>query len=277
MNLKVLLVQNNAILGNKKATFNNIETLLENYKGNEFDIIVMPEVFSIGWYCANFPKQAEIIEKSATIDFLKNIAMDFKSLVIGGSFIQDMQDGTYKNTCPVISKHGKLLAAYDKMHLFSHKGSEENKYVKTGNELKLLDLGFTKIGLSICYDIRFPEIYREYSKRGAELFVNTAAWSNKKLEHWNIMHRARAIENQCFMIVADQTGKITKDEYNLGHSMIIDPWGDIEAMLEEQEACLTCSIDLNKVKKLREDFPLISDRRDKDYSSFKVKEIKVYE
>lgn len=277
MNLKVLLVQNNAILGNKKATFNNIETLLENYKGNEFDIIVMPEVFSIGWYCANFPKQAEIIEKSATIDFLKNIAMDFKSLVIGGSFIQDMQDGTYKNTCPVISKHGKLLTAYDKMHLFSHKGSEENKYVKTGNELKLLDLGFTKIGLSICYDIRFPEIYREYSKRGAELFVNTAAWSNKKLEHWNIMHRARAIENQCFMIVADQTGKITKDEYNLGHSMIIDPWGDIEAMLEEQEACLTCSIDLNKVKKLREDFPLISDRRDKDYSSFMVKEIKVYE
>lgn len=277
MNLNVLIVQNNAIIGNKKATFNNIETLLETHKGNKFDIIVLPEVFSAGWECKNFPSEAEAIENSVTIEFLKNIAMDFKSLVIGGSFIQKMKDGTLKNTCPVISENGKLLTTYDKMHLFSHKGSEENKYITTGDELKILDLGFTKIGLSVCYDIRFPEVYREYSKRGAEVFVNVAAWSNKKLEHWNIMHRARAIENQCFMIVSDQTGKITKDEYNLGHSMVIDPWGDIEAMLEEQEDCLTCSIDLKKVKKLREDFPLIADRRDKYFSSFNVKEIKTYE
>ena len=156
MKLKVLVVQNNAIIGNKKATFDNIETLLGKYEGQNFDLIVLPEVFAIGWYCQNFLKEAETLENSNTINFLKNIALNFKSLVIGGTFIQKMSDGTYRNTCPVISKTGQLITTYDKMHLFSHKGSEENKYISTGSELKILDLGNAKIGLSVCYDIRFP-------------------------------------------------------------------------------------------------------------------------
>lgn len=276
MKLKILVVQNSAVIGNKKATFDNTDKLLERYENEHPDLIVFPEVWSVGWCCSLFPKEAETLEKSETVDFLKQTALNFKSTVIGGSFIRRVSD-TYKNTCPVISKTGQLVTTYDKMHLFSHKGSEENKYISTGDELKILDLGFTKIGLSICYDIRFPELYRKYSKEGVEIFVNAAAWSNKKLEHWNIMHRARAIENQCFMIVADQTGKISNTEYNLGHSMIINPWGDIIANLEAEEDCLFAEINLDEVKKLRQDFPLISDRRDKDFDSFKVKEIKLYE
>lgn len=276
MKLKILVVQNSAVIGNKKATFDNTDKLLERYENEHPDLIVFPEVWSVGWCCSLFPQEAETLEKSETVDFLKQTALNFKSTVIGGSFIRRVSD-TYKNTCPVISKTGQLVTTYDKMHLFSHKGSEENKYISTGDELKILDLGFTKIGLSICYDIRFPELYRKYSKEGVEIFVNAAAWSNKKLEHWNIMHRARAIENQCFMIVADQTGKISNTEYNLGHSMIITPWGDIIANLEAEEDCLFAEINLDEVKKLRQDFPLISDRRDKDFDSFKVKEIKLYE
>ncbi len=276
MKLKFLVVQNNAIIGNKDATFANVYNMLERYNGEQIDFIVLPEVWSVGWYCQNFKSEAETIENSSTIDFLKNIAQTFKTTVIGGTFIQKL-DNVYKNTCPVISPKGKLLTTYDKMHLFSHKGSEENKYISTGNELKILDTGHTKIGLSICYDIRFPEVYREYSKAGVEIFVNMAAWSNKKLEHWNIMHRARAIENQCFMVVADQTGKIKNNEHNLGHSMIINPWGDIIAMLNEEEDCFLCEIDLNEVKELRNSFPLIANRRDLSFESFKYKEIKIYE
>lgn len=277
MKLKVLVVQNNAIIGNKKATFDNIETLLGKYEGQNFDLIVLPEVFAIGWYCQNFLKEAETLENSNTINFLKNIALNFKSLVIGGTFIQKMSDGTYRNTCPVISKTGQLLTTYDKMHLFSHKGSEENKYISTGSELKILDLGNAKIGLSVCYDIRFPELYRTYSKHGVDILVNVAAWSYTKPEHWDIMHKARAIENQCFMIVADQTGKITSDEYNLGHSMIINPWGEALEELQKEEDCIICEIDTRQAADLREKFPLISDRRDLDFDSFKYKEIKVYE
>lgn len=277
MDMKLLVIQNSVVLGNKNATLNNIEKLLENYKGHKFDLIVLPEVFSIGWVCNNFYKESESIESSQTLNFLKDIAQEYKSTVIGGSFIQKFSDGSLKNTCPVLSKTGKLVATYDKLHLFSHKGSEENKYITAGDELKLLNLENTKIGISICYDIRFPEIYRTYSRSGAEVLVNVAAWSKTKPEHWNIMHKARAIENQCYMIVADQTGKIANNEYNLGHSMIIDPWGNIEATLQEEEACLTCTIDLSKVRKLRESFPLIADRKDQDFRTFKLKEIKIDE
>lgn len=276
MEIKTLIVQNNAIIGNKKATFNNAYQLIESYINEKPDIIVFPEVWSVGWFCQIFPEQSEEIESSETINFLKTIAIESKSLVVGGSFIQKCE-GFYKNTCPVISKTGKLITTYDKMHLFSHKGSEENKYIKTGDKLKIINYKGTKIGLSICYDIRFPELYREYSRNGVEVFVNMAAWSNKKLDHWNIMHRARAIENQCFMLVADQTGKISQNEYNLGHSMLINPWGDIEESLKEEESCLLCKFNTSKVKELRENFPLIADRRDNNCNMFKIEEIKINE
>ena len=277
MKLKVLIVQNSAIIGNKQATFNNIEQLLEGYNNHYFDVIVLPEVFASGWYCKNFPDAAETLHNSETINFLKNIAIEFKSVVIGGTFIQKTQNGLLKNTCPVISRNGNLVTTYDKMHLFSHKGSEENKFVSCGNELKILDFESTKIGLSVCYDIRFPEIYRTYSKAGVEIFVNTAAWSVSKPEHWNIMHKARAIENQCFMLVADQTGKIAGNDYNLGHSMVISPWGDALAEMQSDEGCITYEIDTAEVKRLRENFPLLKDRRDNDFKTFNYKEIKVYE
>ena len=277
MKLKILLVQNSAIIGNKKATFNNVETLLEQYEEEKPDLIIFPEVWSIGWYCKNFQAEAEEIENSETISFLKNVALNFNSTVIGGSFICKHPNNVYKNTCPVIDKAGKLVTTYDKMHLFSHIGSEENKFVTTGDELKILNLNGTKIGLSICYDIRFPELYREYSKHGVEVLVNMAAWSNKKPKHWAVMHKARAIENQCFMITVDQTGKIVDDEYNLGHSMIIDPWGETEEMLHEEEACLLYEIDTYKAKNLRQNFPLLKDRRDENTKYFNVREIKLYE
>lgn len=276
MEIKTLIVQNNAIIGNKKATFDNAYQLIESYINEKPDIIVFPEVWSVGWFCQIFPEQSEGLETSETIDFLKTIAIESKALVIGGSFIQKCE-GFYKNTCPVISKTGKLITTYDKMHLFSHKGSEENKYIKTGDKLKIINYKGTKIGLSICYDIRFPEIYREYSRNGVEVFVNMAAWSNKKLDHWNIMHRARAIENQCFMLVADQTGKISQNEYNLGHSMLINPWGDIEESLKEEESCLLCKFNTSKVKELRKNFPLIADRRDNNCNMFKIEEININE
>ena len=163
------------------------------------------------------------------------------------------------------------------MHLFSHKGSEENKYIKTGDELTIVNYKGTKIGLSICYDIRFPELFREYSRHGVEVFVNMAAWSNKKLEHWQIMHRARAIENQCYMITVDQTGKISENEYNLGYSMVINPWGDIEESLQSEEAGLLYEFETKKVAQLRKDFPLIYDRRDSNVNLFNYKEIVINE
>lgn len=276
MNLKILVIQNNPIIGNKKATLKNIDKILEKHKDETFDIIVLPEVFSVGWNCKIFQEEAEEIENSLTINYLKNIALEFRALVIGGSFIEKAKDNKYKNTCPIISPKGNLLTTYAKMHLFSHKSSEEDKYLITGNELKLINYKNTKIGITICYDIRFPEIYRAYSKHGAEILINVAAWSKTKPEHWDIMHRARAIENQCIMIAANQTGKYTKNDKNLGYSMIVDAWGKTIEQLQEEEDCLCCVIDTNDVKKLRQNFPLLNNRRD-NFEYFKIKEINANE
>ena len=275
--IKGLLVQNNAIIGNRQATFKNVEKLLEQYEGRSYDFITFPEVWSGGWCCENFKSDAESLGHSETIDFLKNVALEFKTTVFGGSFVRKVSDSDFRNTCPVIDRNGRLAVCYDKMHLFSHKGSEENRYITAGSGLVVVDTGCVKIGLSICYDIRYPEIYREYSKHGVEVFINSAAWGSKKLEHWLIMHRTRAIENQCYMVAADQCGKIKGSEYNLGHSLVADGWGDVIYTLGEEEGCLEFELDIEKLRKLREDFPLLKDRRDKDFSSFKLKEIKLYE
>lgn len=273
MKLKVLVVQNSAIIGNKEATLNNISRLLVPYTNEKFDLIILPEVFSIGWDCSRFHELAESIDDSKSIDFLKEIAQEHKSLVIGGSIVLKTENSTHTNTCVVVSPKGKIITTYNKMHLFSHTGSEENKYITTGNELKLLNYGDTKIGISICYDIRFPEIYRCYSQNGAEVIINVAAWSKTKPEHWDIMHKARAIENQCFVIAANQTGLITKNEQNLGHSMIISPWGTSIAELQEEEGCLSLTIDTNLTKEFRQNFPLLKDRRDNIHTYFDCKEI----
>ena len=178
--IKGLIVQNNAIIGNKRATFNNVEKLLSHYCGKKYDFITFPEVWSTGWCCSHFKESAETVEYSETIEFLRNVAVDFESVVFGGSFIRKISEDEYRNTCPVINRNGKISALYDKIHLFSHKGSEENKYITPGDTLILIDTGRFKTGLSICYDIRFPEIYREYSRHGAEIFINSAAWNRNK-------------------------------------------------------------------------------------------------
>ena len=272
--MKVLVVQNNAVLNNKSANFDRVEKLLEPYLNVETDLIVLPEVWAGGWDCSTFKDAAEPPGDCPTIEFLKYLAYHHEALVVGGSYIRKTKDGEYKNTCPVISGSGQVVALYDKMHLFSHKGSQEHKYVSHGDSLLMLNTGETRIGLTVCYDIRFPEIFRQYSLNGAEILINTAAWGRNKLLHWEIMQNARAIETQCYMLAADQTGLIIDDEYNLGHSMVISPWGDVIGSLGEEEGCILADLDLEKLRELRRNFPLLSDRRNQ---VFNIKEINIYE
>ena len=272
--MKILIVQNNAILNNKQANFDNVEKLMEPYIDEQIDLVLLPEVWAVGWDCKQFVDAAEKDSDSQTLDFLKYIAQKHRCLVLGGSYIREDSSNLYKNTMPVISSKGEILALYDKMHLFSHIGAQEHSYVTKGENLVILDLGYTKIGLSICYDIRFPELFRKYANNGVEIFVSAAAWGQNKLMHWEIMQKARAIENQCYMLAADQTGKISGSDFNLGHSMVISPWGDVIDELGCEEGCILAELDLIKLRKLRKDFPLLKDRRNEQ---FQIKEINVYE
>ena len=169
MKKKFLLVQNKVILKNKEKNFQNVESLLNGI--SDADFIILPELFAIGWDIKNFPAIAKE-ENGETISFLKNLAKKYNSNIIGGSFLRTDEKGRIKNSCPIINRNGELISYYDKIHLFQ----DEKKYVSKGEKPLLIELEGMKLGLSICYDIRFPELFREYLKGKADILINMSIW-----------------------------------------------------------------------------------------------------
>ena len=163
----------------KKANFDKVSSLVQRDIKKGVDIIVLPEVWTVGWAPKHFRESAEEVKNSETIKLLSNIAKDYNTWVVGGSFISK-SDEHYYNTCPLLNRKGELVALYSKNHLFSYYGSDEGTFVEVGKSPVMVDIEGVKTGLTICYDIRFPEIYRAYRKAGADLFINCAAWGLKK-------------------------------------------------------------------------------------------------
>lgn len=261
--IKVSAIQMCSKIGDKEANILNIKNIAERDIQRDTDIIVLPEVWTVGWSPKHFRDSADEISKSPAIEFLYETAKKYNSWIIGGSIIT-VKDGKYYNTCPVINRDGKLVAEYSKNHLYSYYGCDENKYVSRGDTPVMVDIDGVKTGLTICYDIRFPEIYRAYRKAGADLLVNCAAWGIKKPVPWECMTRCRAVENQSYMIALTQSGLIENDEWNLGHSRIIDYKGETVAEIKNQkEGAITAVLDLNTMYDFREKCRCIDDIREK--------------
>lgn len=260
--IKVSLLQMNSVLGDVEANCNKVENIINRELVNGTDVLVLPEVWTVGWSCSHFRASAQTIEDNKVIKFLRNIAIKFKTNIIGGSII--IQDGeNYYNSCPVIDKYGNLIALYSKNHLYSYYGCDEDKYVKSGDFGLIVDLNGVKFGLSICYDIRFPELYRAYAKSGADVLVNCAAWGSKKPVAWEMMTKSRAIENQCYMLALTQCGYIENGEYNLGISRIIDYKGEEVKIIKEIEGIITSEISINQMYEFRTKSPTLNDIKDK--------------
>ena len=165
----------------------------------------------------------------------------------------------------MFDRTGALVAKYHKIHLFSSQDSKENTYLATGNKRVIADLDFAKVGMSVCYDIRFCEIYRKMALDGAEIMICSAAWPYPKLDHWITLNKARAIENQCFVVAVNQAGKNVFGKLDLGQSMVINPWGEIIASAGTQEGVVKAEIDLDMVKNIREEISLFKDRKEEAY------------
>lgn len=256
--LKILAIQMSSVIGDKWENFAKIADLIEKNFKKGTDIIVLPEVWNVGWKPSEFEDSAEDLDDSETIEFLSELAQRYNVNIIGGSFIAKIGNKLY-NTCPVINSDGELIATYDKMHLFSYYGCDEGKYITKGERPVVVDIDGIKIGLSICYDIRFPEIYRTYRKAGADLLINMAAWPKSRPVHWEALSKARAIENQCFMVALTQSGLIEKEEYNLGHSRIIDYNGEVLSEIKDQESAMFAELKFDEIYKFREKCTVLKD------------------
>lgn len=267
---KILIVQNAPIIKRKLDNLKTVEKMLDQHNSEQFDLIIFPELFAVGWHPDSFIENKETEENSPTLDLLKLTAKKFNSNVIGGSFILEEKDGTLRNACPFIDRGGNIKGYYYKMHLFSHFVYNEGKDLTNGDNGLLINTDIGKIGISICYDIRFPELFRTYAFAGADLLVEVAAWPKYRQNHWETLAKARAIENQSFVIAVSQSGHIMDDEWNLGHSMVIAPYGEVLCETGFDACTKVIELDLTESKKLKKDFNILKDRKALPY---KLKEI----
>lgn len=206
-------------------------------------------------------------------DFLSSAASRFRLWLIGGSVpLRADAHGKAYAACLIYGPDGELRGRYDKIHLFdvnlpsTSESYRESDTVAAGNEPLLLKTPLGKLGIVICYDIRFPELIRQLSEQGLEILLVPAAFTARTgAAHWEVLLRARAIENQCYVIAADQGGTHANGRQTYGHSMIIDPWGTVLAQLAQDPGVCIAHLESCVLEGIRRDFPALTHR--KFYSS----------
>lgn len=256
MKFKISCLQMDIAFGNPTANYQKAERLIEEAMKENPDIIVFPELWTTGY---DLTRLETIADKGAanTIDFLKKAAIKYQVHFVGGSVANQGEQGV-KNTLLIINNKGHLVHSYSKLHLF--KLMDEHLYLEAGEEIGLFDLDNNTFGGVICYDIRFPEWIRAHTSKGAEALFVVAEWPAPRLTHWRSLLIARAIENQCFVIACNRSGNDPNNEF-AGHSMIIDPWGDVIAEAGATEEILSSVIEIDLVKDIRKQIPIFEDRR----------------
>jgi len=255
--MKVASIQMSAIEGDKTATIDKAIANIHRCKG--YDLAILPEIWNIGFM--SFERYVSEAEDSdgQTLRRLKNAAKEVGIYLHTGSFVEK-KSGKYYNSSYLISPNGELLANYLKIHLFGY-NSKETQLLTAGTSMVTVETPLATIGLATCYDLRFPELFRKMVTQGAEIFLVCSAWPYPRLEHWLMLNRVRALENQCFLISANSVGLNMGIQF-VGHSMITDPWGTICAGAGDKEVIIKSELDLGELVTAREQFPALADRKE---------------
>jgi nitrilase len=251
----------------RDANFACAEQLLAKAVEEGAELALLPENFPLmGGSDYRKRKLAEHQAESPTLRFLSEQARRCQLSIVGGSFLLRGEDGLIRNACPVFDADGRLLRVYNKIHLFDMDfGGEsyrESALIEPGRSPAMIRIGEFNAGLSICYDIRFPELFRHYSSRGCHIICLVAAFTEPTGKgHWQSLLRARAIENQCYVLASAQWGEHPDRRRTWGHSMIVDPWGEILAELPDGEGVITVNVLLDNIKSIRQSLPTLKHRR----------------
>jgi predicted amidohydrolase len=222
------------------------------------DLVVLPELWTTGAFAyEEFGREAEPLE-GPTYEAMAKAASDAGVWLHAGSIPERDPEGPLYNTSLVFSPSGDLAAAYRKIHRFGFDKGEA-VLMGAGTELVTVRLPATTLGLSTCYDLRFPELFRGLVDAGAETLVVSAGWPERRRSHWTLLAQARAVENQAF-VVACGTAGTHAGVPQAGHSIVVDPWGEVLARAGAGEEVLTVEFDPGKVATTREQFPALKDR-----------------
>ncbi|MFI8188555.1 carbon-nitrogen family hydrolase [Streptomyces sp. NPDC085946] len=222
------------------------------------DLVVLPELWTTGAFAyQEFDAEAEPLE-GPTHEAMAKAASDAGVWLHAGSVPERDPDGTLYNTSLVFSPSGELAAAYRKIHRFGFDRGEA-VLMGAGRELVTVRLPSTTLGVATCYDLRFPELFRGLVDAGAETLVVPAGWPERRRSHWTLLARARAVENQAFVLACGTAGTHAGVP-QAGHSIVVDPWGEVLAEAGAGEEVLTVEFDPGKAAATREQFPALKDR-----------------
>ncbi|UJF36134.1 carbon-nitrogen family hydrolase [Paenibacillus hexagrammi] len=256
--LLVALLQMDITIGEPEVNFLRLEKMLHEAVIEEVrpDVIVIPEMWNTGYALDRIHELADD-DGVRTKQFLSDFAKEHKVNIIGGSIADKREERIY-NTIYAFDRQGQCMAEYSKIHLF--RLMDEEKYLHSGDALGRFELEGVPAGAMICYDIRFPELSRKLALEGAQILFVPAEWPHPRLHHWRTLLMARAIENQMYVVSCNRVGTSGTTSF-FGHSMIINPWGEVIVEGDETESILFGEIELTEVEKVRKTIPIFEDRR----------------
>lgn len=228
--------------------------------------VILPEMFNCPYDSRLFPEYAESYPGGETVGMLSKTAATHGVYIFGGS-VPEREDDRIYNTCFVFGPDGSLLARHRKAHLYDVNLKEglafrESDTLGRGHGITVVDTRFGQVGVGICYDIRFPEMARAMVLRGAVLMVMPAAFNMiTGPAHWEITLRMRALDNQFYVAAAAPARDPGASYVTYGHSMLVDPWGEVVSSLDEKEGIIVAEIDPKRLRQVREELPLLKHRR----------------
>ncbi|HEY9106502.1 MAG TPA: carbon-nitrogen hydrolase family protein [Roseateles sp.] len=240
--------------------------LLESAAAQGAHLAALPEYFCLmGQQDSDKLAIAEDLGHGPIQAMLSRAARELRLWIIGGTLpIKAQTPDRVRNTTLVYSPAGEVVARYDKIHLFAYDNGRESydeaRVLEAGSQPTVFDADGVRTGLSVCYDLRFPELFRSYNP--CDLIAVPAAFTYTTGEkHWELLLRARAVENQCYVIAPAQGGRHENGRRTWGHSMIVDPWGEVLAKLPEGEGVVTAQIDPARLAQVRQQLPALAHRK----------------
>lgn len=267
--IKLALCQMN-VVDDKEANLKKAGSMISESVEKNADFIILPEMFNCPYSNEKFIEYGEEEHESLTLNEISRLANENNVYILAGSIPERESDKLY-NTSYLFDKTGQIIAKHRKMHLFDIdvKGKitfKESDVLTAGDEFTIADTEFGKIGIGICYDIRFVELARIMVEKGALVLVYPGAFNQTTgPAHWELLFRSRALDNQAFCIGVAPALNEDASYHSYGHSIVTNPWGELIAEASEKEELIICEIDLDEIKKVREELPILKNKREDLY------------
>ena len=254
------------VIDDKEANLKKATSMITDSANKNADFIVLPEMFNCPYSNDKFIEYGENEDESITLKAISELAGENNVYILAGSIPEYENDNLY-NTSYLFDRTGTVIAKHRKTHLFDIDVKDkitfkESDVLTAGDNVTVAETEFSKVGIGICYDVRFPELARLMVEDGALILFYPGAFNmTTGPAHWELLFRSRALDNQAFCVGVAPALNMDASYHSYGHSIVTNPWGEVISQADEKEDIIFCEIDLSEIKKVREELPLLKNKR----------------